>query len=352
MSTVHHLVLGPPEHGVTRHALGLLARPELAAHGRTHVRDWQDLGPAPAYPRLPEARLTHAHVTDRIVGHGPEQAAERLLGLAARRRLSVTLHDVPQPAEGTVFGRRATAYAAMAGAAAGVVVASRHERDLLAACGADPSRVVVVPLPIDPLPPPVDPLPDGQPRGAAGDGPGGEPVVAVLGYLYPGKGHAEALAALAGLPPEVSLVALGRASDGHDDLVAQLTAEAAAQGRRFTVTGWLPDEEMTRRLREATVPVAPHRHVSASGSIGTWLAAGRRPVVADGAWVRELLDRCPGSVLLVGEGEDAAYPTLEAAVRACLADPTLTWLPPGVVPGPDSAAVARAYDEVLRGWAR
>lgn len=102
----------------------------------------------------------------------------------------------------------------------------------------------------------------------------------------------------------------------------------------------MPDAELPARLRAATVPLAPHRVVSASGSIGSWLAAGRRPLVPDVAYTREVAARCPGSLWL--------YDDLGAALRRALADPAATWLAPGTPTGPDLAATLAAYRAV---WA-
>ncbi|MEI4270290.1 glycosyltransferase [Klenkia sp. LSe6-5] len=292
---VEHLLVGPPEHGVTRYAR------ELAeAAGGT--------GPD----------LVQVHYTDRLFGPTAETSAAAFTELAAglRRPLVVTLHDVP-PDDGSVLQqRRARAYAAVVAAAAAVVVNSEHEATRLRAfADAVPH---VVPLPVQVLPPGPVPPPDGQ--------------VVVLGFLYPGKGHDEALRAL---PPGTGLTALGRPSDGHDDLVAELAALGP-----LTVTGYVPDDALPARLRAASVPLAPHRHVSASGSIGSWLAAGRRPLVPDVAYTREVAARCPGALWL--------YDDLAPALAEAVADPTSTWLHPGTPVGPSMPGTVAAYRAV---WA-
>ena len=131
------------------------------------------------------------------------------------------------------------------------------------------------------------------------------------------------------------LTALGRPSDGHADLVGQLSALGP-----LTVTGFVPDGELAARLRAASVPLAPHRAVSASGSIGSWLAAGRRPLVPDVPYTREFAERCPGALVL--------YDELAPALAAALADQASTWLPPGTPTGADLVATVAAY---RRFWA-
>ncbi|GMA87926.1 hypothetical protein GCM10025868_31760 [Angustibacter aerolatus] len=184
-----------PEHGVTRcgqaHADADLAAG--AASGRTRVERAVDLPDLAWLPDLLQHEAAghhvHAHVTDRLLGTDPHRAREVLQALAARVPLSVTLHDLPQPADGRWFdARRALAAAAVAGCRR-VVVSSEHERRLLAAClppGTDLSHVHVVPLPLDAHP--------------AGPGrPPHHPVVGALGFVYPGKGHDDVLEALRGV---------------------------------------------------------------------------------------------------------------------------------------------------------
>lgn len=294
--TVEHLLVGPPEHGVTRYAR------ELADAAGTDGPD-----------------VVQVHFTDRLFGPTAEESAAAFTARVAElgRPVVVTLHDVP-PDDGSVLQqRRARAYAAVVGAAAGVVVNSDHEAARLARFSS--ARPAVVPLPVQPLAPGPVPPPDGQ--------------VVVLGFLYPGKGHEEALRAL---PPGVGLTALGRPSDGHADLVEELAALGP-----LTVTGYVPDDVLPARLRAASVPLAPHRHVSASGSIGSWLAAGRRPLVPDVPYTREVEARSPGTLW--------RYDDLAPELARALAEPALTWLAPGTPVGPSWTATVEAYRAVWAG---
>jgi glycosyltransferase involved in cell wall biosynthesis len=325
------LAVGPAEHGVTAEALAQAAALQALAPGGVH------LVRRPARPALDDLRAAVrsvpggpllVHVTDRLFGGTPEEAADVVVALAGERPLVVTLHDLPQASDGPRnAARRAAAYRRMAQAAAVVVVASEHEARLLAACGAGVASTVV-PLPVPALhaAPAADPT--DPPRS-----------VAVLGYLYPGKGHEAVVAALPALPDGVGLTAWGRPSDGHEDLVGTLTAQARALGRPCTVTGYVPDEELPALLRSAVVPVAPHEHLSASGSINSWIGAGRRPLVPRSDYVAELEERSPGCVLV--------YDDLRAALPRAWRDPASTWLPGGRPAGPTVADTVALLVPVL-----
>ncbi|GAB3622716.1 hypothetical protein GCM10027418_07980 [Mariniluteicoccus endophyticus] len=335
-----HLVVGPPEHGVTRCALDLLTTDALRQAPRVRLADGIGADLVGAVCDTDTTGGLHVHFTDRLFGRTADAAAAALEALAGAVATTVTLHDVPQPSDGeTGFPRRAAAYARVVAAARGVIVSSEHESalldDALARAGTAPRRPrVVVPLAIT----------EGVTAEPPADAPGISPDLVLLGFLYPGKGHAEALEALASLPPEVGLLALGRPSPGHDNLVDDLAARAAVLDRRFAVTGWVPDADLPRQLGAAAVPVAPHAHLSASGSINTWLAAGRRPLVPRSRYAEELERRCPGALWI--------YDDLATACAQALADPAGTWLAPDVRLAPPLAEAGAAYRDVLAGWHR
>ncbi|QFG67407.1 glycosyltransferase [Ornithinimicrobium pratense] len=344
-----HVVPGPAQHGVTRHGLGL--HHHLAA---VHGQDVELL----RCRRLDEledgalaGRVAVVQVTDRLVAGDAEAAVttwRRLIGGVAR--LTAVLHDLPQRSDGRSRPARSRLYATLAASADEVVVASRHEWLLLAAvlrwacplqAEAVLSRTRVVPLPIE--------------RAAAQgweDPDPGEPgvlTVVTLGFVYPGKGLEEVVdaAALAARDPRlagrrIEVRNLGRASEGHEDLLGQLQARAAAAGVTWSTSGWVDDADLPRLVATsaATVPVAAHRHVSASGSVATWLAAGRRPLVLTSRYAEELARRLPGAVRLVRP------PDLARAVADALADPVTTVLRDGTPLGPSWAQAASALHEV------
>ncbi len=276
--------------------------------------------------------------TDRLLGSSPDKAARVVGAVSGRATIALALHDLPQPAEGLDwYRRRRDAYADMTDVADVVVVASEHERECLERCRREADlaplragRVVVVPLPIDP-----DvghPVPQGV----------RENEIAVLGFLYPGKGVDEVLAAAARLRRagrRVRVTCLGAPAEGHAEHATELVAAARRAGVPFRVTGFVPDAELGSRLRTVGVPVAPHRHISASGSINAWLEAGRRPTTLPSPYSRELADRLPRALHLVDDLETGIIDALDHSER--------TWLGPEVGLGPSTKEAARRHADVL-----
>ncbi|MBC7725940.1 MAG: hypothetical protein H7146_14555, partial [Burkholderiaceae bacterium] len=322
------LLVGPDRHGVA-----IYARQLAAAVGRL---DAAAPAPLPVDPLAPEAAAftlrgtrgaplpgspVHLHATDRILGATPELAADWVEYLAGTAPVTVTLHDLPQPSDGVRnLPRRAESYRRIAGASSGVVFNSAHERALFAEyIGEEPPGSTVIPLPVV--------VPVAAPRQGRLALATTLRDIAVLGFLYPGKGHAEVLGAILELragPSQVrsdlGLLALGAVSPGSEHELTALRARAEASDIRFMVTGFLADAELERRARLAAVPVAAHRHVSASGSIGSWISAGRRPLVAASRYVDEMARLRPGTMTVYPEGG------LAEAIRVALADPASTWL--------------------------
>lgn len=299
----------------------------LRAAGVATVRQRAITAPTPG-------QGVHLQFTDRLFGADAQRAVAVVRDLAADihrggGRITATLHDLPQPSDGANCGTRTQAYASLAGALDGMVVCSEHERSLLHDIGVRES-VTVIPLPIAPQ----------APGERAQPGP---PSVAVFGFIYPGKGHAEVLDAMAGLPPDVRMMAIGEPSAGHDDLVDDLRLSARAQERPFVMTGHVPDDAIVRVLQAVTVPVAHHRHVSASASLNSWLSAGRRPLVTTSRYVREVADRNPDALWLYDDDPGS----LSAAIRSALDEQSSTWLPPGTVCVPTPSQVAESYGRWL-----
>lgn len=274
-----------------------------------------------------QRRHLHVHFTDRLWGSTSTEAADRIEALAARWTVTVTLHDLPQPSDGHAFAARTTAYGRVVRAASGVVVNSEHELSLADEhLGAVTTPLTVIPLPVDIA------APGGTPEGWVP-----EPAAAVLGFVYPGKGHAEVIDAVAASARALDVVALGRASDGHEADLAALEQRAREAGHSFSATGFLPQPELVRRCRLVAVPVIAHQHYSASGSLATWIAAGRRPLVVDSRYAREMDALRPGTLRLV------AADGLPAAIGAALDDPASTWLGADAVTRPDSDDAVAAY---------
>jgi len=344
------LLTGPPRHGVVRYA------GDLAAHVRdldagARVLRVDDPGDLPASAE--GLGRAHLHVTDRLLGSSPDAAADLVERLAAACRLTVTLHDVPQESDGPRnLPRRTAAYARVAAAAAGVAVNSRHEALLLAEHGVlAAGRARVVPLGSAVADPDAGAVPAATPYPA--DDPAGAPLVAlVAGFLYPGKGHDDVVRAVAdaadllraaGTPPgEVAVVAVGGPSPGHEDEVDRLRAEAGSRGVALRVTGGLADDAFHAALRGSGVPVAAHRHLSASRTLLDWGEAGRRPLVVDSRYAREMAALRPGTLTLYPPAD------LPAHLARVWADPAATQLPAGTSLAPTLTDAAAAY---LAWWA-
>ena len=331
---VLHVVIGPEEHGVVRHARSVAqacGHPLLRAE-RPHEVDPQ---------RLTRASVVHVPFTERLFAPTAEAAAtayETVVApaLAAGVAVSVTLHDLPSGSS-PLQERRRAAYDRVVALGPG----HRGEQPARAGvgCRAEPQR----PQPAD-GPAAGRDCPDvdaalRQAQGALGLRAGGRPspAVAVLGFLFPDRGYEQVIAAL---PEGVELLALGRPAAGHEDLRDALVAQAAAAGHLMQVTGFLPDAELAGWLRSVAVPVAPNARVGASASIATWIGHGRRPLVPDSAYGRELAERAPGTVTLYStDGSDG----LRAAIEAALSEPASTRISDDVWLGPGLAEVAAAY---------
>jgi hypothetical protein len=307
------ILLGDSEHGVARYA--------------NQIADAIDNGGCPVSATGP----AHAHFTDRMWGSSPEDAAEHFERVAAQQPTSVTLHDLPQHSDGTInLPRRIACYARVVAAAHGVVCNSAHEALLLAEFVDASITPTVIPLPVD-----VQAQPDSA---TPVDG-----SVALVGFFYPGKGHRDAVDAVTLLHPPLSdVVALGKASPGHERDLANLERHAETVGVRFSATGFLSDAELIARCRRAGVPLAAHQHVSASGSLGTWISAGRRPLVPNTRYSREMSELRPGTVTLYEPGE------LGAAIAYALENPRSTWWGSEASTGPSTQQVTEQY---IQFWA-
>lgn len=298
MSGMPLLLVHPGAHGVAMYARDAASAVQAR---RPAIRTVE----ADEWEAADDGTPVHAHFTDRLWGDSPEDAARTFTALAARRPVSVTLHDLPQPSDGERnLPRRRAAYAAVAAAARGVVVNSEHERSLLLEEDVWSGPVMSIPLPVAVQ--------------HAGERPGPDGSVGVLGYFYPGKGHDEAAraAAAAGI---ARMTVLGRASDGHAADLEAFVRRAGAHGVSVDVTGWLDDDEIARRGRAVSVPVIAHRHVSASGSLASWIGWGRRPVAVRNRYIDEMATLRPGTLLTVDE------PGLAGAVRDAGDAPDTTW---------------------------
>lgn len=306
--------IGPEWHGVAR--FGRLL--ERAARGAVRTTTVRRLGSGAlehGEASAPQPTVWFAQFTDHLLGSTPAQAAHAMAQLRdelAPSHLVVTLHDLPGA---TSTPARRSAYRRVAAAAAAVVVCSEHERTLLRGCGFD-GPVVVIPHFVEARPM-MGSEPSPSPRRSERSA-----NVAVLGFLYPGKGHMAVLEACSRAAADVRLLALGAPSPGH----AHLAEELLATGRRLdvgcTVTGWLDEDDLDDQLTTAGIPVTAHEAISASSSVATWIAAGRRPLVPSGPYMAELLAAAPGVVTTYDPGDPDA---LAERIDAAFDDPASTY---------------------------
>lgn len=315
--------IGPRAHGVTCHLLDLAA---ALGDAGAHVRLERHLHP-PRRRHLREAPTGVHHVafTDALFGSSIAAAATAFEAFATAlpSPLVVTLHDVPgdDPDEAR-DQRRIAGYQRVADCADALIVCTQAEARRLQDFSG--RRVEVVPLPVA-CPGPHEVLEPGTLPEA--------PSIGVLGWIFPGKGHAEAITAAADSAIR-SVVAIGGVAPGHRDLADELHRRAAREGVAFQVTGFLRDGQFLASARSISVPIAGNHGASASGSLRSWLAAGRVPLAGDSTEARALLAAYPGSVHRYVAGDRAML--AGQAIRA-LHEPE--WTRTDRVPaGPDIGA--------------
>lgn len=341
------LLFGPAGHGVVDYGADVAARVR-AGHPAVTVRRVGSAAEALADVDASEA--VHLHVTDRLLGSSPEEAASLVEQFGTATRLTVTLHDLPQPSDGAMMARRVAAYARMIAAADGVVVNSSHEQRLIVEHLPHPVVPTVIPLGArsESTPRTSSATPRGDERPA-----GRDLTVMIAGFVYPGKGHAEAIDAAADAVGalraagesvgEGEVRALGAVSAGHDTEMRELEHRARGRGVRWHISGFLDDATFARAMRGRGVPVAAHQHVSASRSMLDWVEAGRRPLVAHSRYAAEMDRLRPDTTILF------AAPDLAAMLVAAWRDPASTWLAPGTDLRPSLTDAAEAY---VRFWNR
>lgn len=326
-----------------RGAIGMFAR-EVAAAAGAPVLD----GSLDELDALAEQRSEawHVHFCDRLYGATPGEAAQRIARWAEGGRLTVTLHDVPQP---WAAPARQQGYLDVLAVVAGWAANSHHEVQLLEEARRLTGSTAPVPAGLVAHLPVPAPLTAATPVAEApheGGEDRDEVVFGVVGWVYPDKGHREVVRAagrLAEAGHRVRVRCLGAAVEGHADLVEELHGRAGRSGVELEVTGFLDQAVLEEAMRAVTVPVAAHRHLSASASVNSWLSTGRRPVVADGRYTRELAALRPGTLLLLEGDDDDSGAALDALVQRVLAEPGLTRLDPGARLEPRRGDTVAAY---------
>lgn len=328
-----HVVPSGPDGGIQ-----LLTRQLVAAAGAPLLTGTLAELDRAARERPPEP--WHLHFSDRLFGADAGAAAGRIRSWARLRPVTVTLHDVPQawaPEE------RQRCYLAVVATVRGWAANSHHEVLLVQELAERHDRAGrtgsgrVFHLPVF----------ESAPSSPTRDGSG--PVsLGVLGWIYPDKGHREVVRAAARLRRSgcaVRVALLGSPVRGHEDLLAELHRRAERADVELTVTGFVPDAELELAMGRVDVPVAGHQHLSASASINSWIGVGRRPLVADGRYARELAALRPGTVTLY-DGHDPEGVALDEAVATALRDHRSTWWSSGAQLAPGLRETAAAY----RAW--
>ena len=299
---VHTYAPGPAGHGVVRHARAVARL--CAPHGVLDTDQAPD--------------LTHAHFTDALFGSSIEEAARTYRGWAgeARRPLVVTVHDVPDPHGHSRRDRaRCAGYAAVLAASDAVVVSAEHEAHKIAELTDKTPHHIDLPLPPEPA------------QARAANSAGTSSSLVLLGYLYPGKGHEEAIDLAADVGRDraggaPAVIAAGTTSTGHHDLEERLRRHARRRRVPLTITGYLTDARFASMAAAAGVPLVLNRDVSASGSLLSWLSCLRRPVTWAGPYSTEVDRRYPDNLLLGHDKHDL----VEHICRA-LEDTGVTRLP-------------------------
>jgi|GEM_PF-7127584 len=297
--------------------------------------------------RFDEVRcdVIHAHVTDRLVDERVRRWSE--LVTWARRHdipLVVTLHDLPQIAEGTErCHRRRRRMREIASDAALVVVSSEHER-----CAADAMGVsaAVVPHPVFRRPQAPQ-----RPRTTHSTS------LTVAGFIHPGKGVVEflhSLGSVAGTALEGwELRLVGGVATGHEKHVEEIRRTARRIGLSLVVTGEVSVGRWVDELLGARFAIAPHLHCSASGSILSWTSVGVRPFVSRHPFSTELERDHPDAVTVVDRPGDWGDVLFDALVHERSSrGPGPSWRRPEASVDVFDAALDALVDQTPDGWTR
>jgi glycosyltransferase involved in cell wall biosynthesis len=145
-------------------------------------------------------------------------------------------------------------------------------------------------------------------------------VVTLLGFVYGRKGHRYAVEAVPFMPADAVMVYAGGPVAGrsyvHD--LALSKAQELGLGDRFRITGYLTDEELATWISATTLAILPFTDLSASGSLSSWISAGKPMLVSDLPGFREYGRRVPGALNFFSPTEP--WP-LGAAISGLLSQP-------------------------------
>ncbi len=171
-------------------------------------------------------------------------------------------------------------------------------------------------------------------------------VVTLLGFVYGRKGHRYAVEAVPFMPDDAVMVYAGGPVAGrtyvHD--LARSKAQELGLGDRFRITGYLDETEWETWIAATHLAILPFTDLSASGSLSSWISAGKPMLVSDLPGLREYGRRVPGALHFFGPPEP--WP-LGAAISELLAKP-LPDPDPGVQQLARELSMQRTVDRYLR----
>jgi glycosyltransferase involved in cell wall biosynthesis len=170
-------------------------------------------------------------------------------------------------------------------------------------------------------------------------------VLTLLGFIYGRKGHRVAIEAVPSLPDDCLLVFAGGPIAGREGAVRAIVqrADELRLGDRFRITGYLPEEDLETWMTATHLALLPFKDLSASGSLSSWIAAGKPILASDLPGFREY-DACvPGALRLFGPPDPEP---LAAAIREQL-DAGLPDIDPAVVALREELTVAKTADRYL-----
>jgi glycosyltransferase involved in cell wall biosynthesis len=171
-------------------------------------------------------------------------------------------------------------------------------------------------------------------------------VVTLLGFVYGRKGHRYAVDAVPFMPDDAVMIYAGGPVAGRSfvyDLAAS-KAQELGLGDRFRITGYLSDEDLETWIAATHLAILPFTDLSASGSLSSWISAGKPMLVSDLPGFREYARRVPGAMNFFNPTE--AWP-LGSAISELLA----TSLPdpdPGVQKLGRELSMERTVERYLR----
>jgi glycosyltransferase involved in cell wall biosynthesis len=149
------------------------------------------------------------------------------------------------------------------------------------------------------------------------------PTVAYAGHLYPWKGIAVLIDAIARLPHVRGLIIGGNEAEGDLDEWRR-HAENLGVSERITFTGLLPRAEVATRLAGADIVVLPNTSLQISRAYTSplklfeYMASGRPIVASDLPAIREVIDE--DCAVLANPGHSAAF---AEGIQRLIDDPAL-----------------------------